>query len=72
MLARTNQYIEEAVSTIRQLTQEEKIRQQCESPGGLLPAHCRPRGASQENHSGAGPCFRRTGTSATASQKTRH
>ena len=31
MLAKTNQYIEEAVSTIRQLTQEEKIRQQCEA-----------------------------------------
>ena len=31
MLAKTNQYIEEAVATIRQLTQEEKIRQQCEA-----------------------------------------
>ena len=31
MLAKTNQYIEEAVTTIRQLTQEEKIRQQCEA-----------------------------------------
>ena len=31
MLAKTNQYIGEAVSTIRQLTQEEKIRQQCEA-----------------------------------------
>ena len=31
MLAKTNQYIEQAVATIRQLTQEEKIRQQCEA-----------------------------------------
>ena len=31
MLAKTNQYIAEAVTTIRQLTQEEKIRQQCEA-----------------------------------------
>ena len=31
MLAKTNPYIEEAVATIRQLTQEEKIRQQCEA-----------------------------------------
>ena len=31
MLATTNQYIEAAVSTIRQLTQEEKIRQRCEA-----------------------------------------
>ena len=30
-LAKTNQYIEDAVTTIRQLTQEEKIRQQCEA-----------------------------------------
>ena len=31
MLAKTNQYIEEAVTTIRQLTQQKKIRQQCEA-----------------------------------------
>ncbi len=31
MLAKNNQYIEDAVTTIRQLTQEEKIRQQCEA-----------------------------------------
>lgn len=31
MLAKTNQYIGDAVATVRQLTQEEKIRQQCEA-----------------------------------------
>ena len=31
MLAKNNQSIEDAVTTIRQLTQEEKIRQQCEA-----------------------------------------
>ncbi|MDE6714446.1 MAG: PD-(D/E)XK nuclease family transposase, partial [Lachnospiraceae bacterium] len=31
MLAENNQYIEDAVVTVRQLTQEEKIRQQCEA-----------------------------------------
>ena len=31
MLAKNNQYIEDAVTTVRQLTQEEKIRQQCEA-----------------------------------------
>ncbi len=31
MLAKNNQYIKDAVTTIRQLTQEEKIRQQCEA-----------------------------------------
>lgn len=31
MLAKTNQYIGDAVTTVRQLTQEEKIRQQCEA-----------------------------------------
>lgn len=31
MLAKTNHYIEDAVTTVRQLTQEEKIRQQCEA-----------------------------------------
>lgn len=31
MLANTNQYIADAVTTIRQLTEEEKIRQQCEA-----------------------------------------
>ncbi len=31
MLAENNRYIEDAVATVRQLTQEEKIRQQCEA-----------------------------------------
>lgn len=31
MLAKNNQYIEDAVTTVRQLTQDEKIRQQCEA-----------------------------------------
>lgn len=31
MLANTNQYIGDAVATVRQLTQEEKIRQQCKA-----------------------------------------
>ncbi len=31
MLAKNNQYIKDAVATVRQLTQEEKIRQQCEA-----------------------------------------
>ena len=31
MLAENNQYIEDAVVTVRQLTQEEKVRQQCEA-----------------------------------------
>ena len=31
MLAKNNQSIEDAVTTVRQLTQEEKIRQQCEA-----------------------------------------
>lgn len=31
MLAKTNQYIADAVTTVCQLTQEEKIRQQCEA-----------------------------------------
>lgn len=31
MLAKTNQYIGDAVATVRQLTQEERIRQQCEA-----------------------------------------
>ncbi len=31
MLAENNQYIKDAVVTVRQLTQEEKIRQQCEA-----------------------------------------
>lgn len=31
MLAKNNQYIKDAVATVRQLTQEETIRQQCEA-----------------------------------------
>ncbi len=31
MLAKNNQYIKDAVATVCQLTQEEKIRQQCEA-----------------------------------------
>lgn len=31
MFAQSNQYVEEAVSAIPQLTQDEKIRQQCEA-----------------------------------------
>ena len=31
MLAKKNEYIDEAANTIHQLTQEEKIRMQCEA-----------------------------------------